>query len=132
MCQGGWVSWEQALKRLTQVDIAIVCTQAPHYVLDAADMTCLMPQRGGRPLVLVDLAVPRNVDPQVAGQPGIRLYDIDALQQHAQRGVVQRMQEVERCEALVQEQVGHFSRWWQDASRVEETGCRSVLAASAA
>ncbi len=107
LCRGGWVSWDQALKCLAQVDIAIVCTQAPHYVLDTADLVMLLPQRQGRPLVLIDLAVPRNVDPLVAREPSVRLYDIDTLQRIAQETVAKREQQIEPCEAIIQEQVGY-------------------------
>jgi len=84
LCQAGWLSWEQALKHLRHVDIAIVCTQAPHYVIDEADVGAVLPFRGGRPLFIIDLAVPRNVDPAVKGYRGVSLYNMDEVQSIAQ------------------------------------------------
>ena len=130
LCQTGWLAWEQALSHLSHVDIAIVCTQAPHYVIDAADAATFLPQRGGRSLCLIDLAVPRNVDPSLRRQAGIRLYDIDDLQTIAQTALTQRQQERERCEALIQEQVRYFLRRELPISQKEDLPCRSVEAFS--
>jgi len=123
LCRGGWLSWEQALKRLAHVDIAIVCTQAPHYVMDQADLDLVAPQRGARPLVLIDLAVPRNIDPSLKERPGIHLYNIDDLHTMAQTVVTQRRQELERCDTLVQDQVRHFLRMWPQHRDEEEHPC---------
>ena len=127
LCQSGWLSWEQALKHLAHVDIAIVCTQAPHYVIDQGDLDAVAAQRGSRPLCLVDLAVPRNVEPSLARHPGVRLYNIDDLQTITQAAQSQREQERERCDALIQEQVNRFSHWWMAVShKKEDVPCRSV------
>ena len=109
-CNGGWLSWEQALACLTHVDLAIVCTQAPHYVLDANDTAAILPQRCGRPLHLIDLAVPRNIDPLLKRLPGIQLHDIEDIQAFVQQGLVARTQEADRCTALVEHHVGDFER----------------------
>lgn len=108
LCRGGWLSWEHAIAHLAHIDLAIVCTQAPHYVVDVEDLPSFLPQRRGRPLVMVDLAVPRNVDPALKPHPGIHLYDMDDLQTIAQDALARREGELDRCEALIQEQAGHF------------------------
>jgi glutamyl-tRNA reductase len=108
LCQGGWLSWEQALKHLAHVDIAIVCTQAPHYVIDQGDLETIRPERHGRPLCLIDLAVPRNIDPALKSEPGVHLYDIDGLQATAEAGRAARAQELVRCDELIDGQVRHF------------------------
>ena len=108
ICQGGWLAWEQAITRLAHVDIAIVCTQAPHYVIDEADMASILPQRNQRPLLLVDLAVPRNVDPALRWMPGIRLCDMDDLQGIVLANMAARGQEVARCGTIIREQVDHL------------------------
>lgn len=110
LCRGGWLSWEQALTHLAHVDIAIVCTQAPHFVVNQDDAPQFLPQRNGRPLCLIDLAVPRNVDPALKGRAGLTLYNIDDLQTIAQQGLAARQQEVARCEGLIQRQVELFHR----------------------
>ncbi|MBI2495196.1 MAG: glutamyl-tRNA reductase [Candidatus Omnitrophica bacterium] len=138
LCQSGWLSWEQALSHLVHVDIAIVCTQAPHYVVDRADLeTVLAPRRAARwphPLLLIDLAVPRNVDPTIRHQPGVLLYNIDDLQSIAQGAVERREQEVATCAAIVQEQVAHLWRGWNRMPRADKdkegTPCRPIDALS--
>jgi len=124
LCQGGWLSWERARGHLAHVDIAIVCTQAPHYVIDQADLDAVAAQRGSRPLCLIDLAVPRNVDPAITRQAGTHLYNIDDLQAVAHGALATRQQELARCETLIQEQVGHFVRWRSE----EVIPCRLVAA----
>ena len=111
LCQGGWLSWEQAVRHLAHVDLAIVCTQAPHYVIDEADVAAILPQRGSRTLLIIDLAVPRNVDPAIRTRPGIQLYNIDDLQAITQENMAARKQELPRCEAIIQEQVDRLLRW---------------------
>jgi glutamyl-tRNA reductase len=125
LCSGGWVSWERAREHLAHVDIAIVCTQAPHYVLDDADLSAIVSQRGSRPLLLVDLAVPRNVDPALAQRPGISVYNIDDLQAAIEATQAQRRDALASCEWLVQRQVGRFQDWWQEPDTGQEvTSCR--------
>ncbi len=130
VCRGGWVSWEQARAHVAHVDLAIVCTQAPHYVLDASDVEAVRASRGSRPLVLIDLAVPRNIDPRVAQEPGVELYNIDELQMLTQRTLATRQEEQAQCEALIQDQVDYVWRWWQSRNDTEVRSCRFVEACS--
>ena len=131
LCQAGWLSWEQALKHLRHVDIAIVCTQAPHYVIDEADVGAVLPFRGGRPLFIIDLAVPRNVDPAVKGYRGVSLYNMDEVQSIAQGALMQRQKERARCEPLIQAQAAHFWRGWKNPpSNKEAVPCPAVAASS--
>ena len=111
LCRGGWVSWERARQHLPTVDIAIVCTQAPHYVLDRSDMAAIMPARRSRPLCLIDLSVPRNIDPSVSHQPGVRLYNVDDLEAIASTSLRVRQQEIASCLAIIEGQVRHFASW---------------------
>ena len=127
LCQAGWLSWEEALHHLPDVDLAIICTQAPHYVIDQADVAAVLPQREGRVLGLIDLAVPRNVDPALKGHPGIRLYDMDDLQAMAQHTLALRQQERVRCEMLINEQVRYLVHRRQSRPQ-EESACRSIAA----
>jgi glutamyl-tRNA reductase len=114
LCRSGWLSWEQALAHLAHVDIAVICTQAPHYVIDQNDLQPLLPRLAQRPLCLIDLAVPRNVDPSVKQLPGVHLYDIDDLQGMAQAALAKRREELVQCGTLVDEQGRHFMQWWQE------------------
>jgi len=130
LCQGGWLSWEEAVKHLAHVDIAIVCTQAPHYVIDADDIETIRASRNGRPLVLIDLAVPRNIDPAVAKTSGVRLYNIDDLQGIACLALAQRRGALTGCEAIIEQQVEHLAHWWKVTAHKEAAACRLVESCS--
>lgn len=98
---------------LRGADIAIVSTAAPGYVLTAADAAEAAAGRAS-PLVLIDISVPRNVDPEAGRVPGVRLYDIDDLQAVVDENLRQRQQEVPRVEAMIQDEVAAFSRWLEE------------------
>src|SRR5690606_3788825 len=98
---------------LRGADIAIVSTAAPGYVLTAADAAEAAAGRAS-PLVLIDISVPRNVDPEAGRVPGVRLYDIDDLHAVVDENLRQRQQEVPRVEAMIQDEVAAFSRWLEE------------------
>ncbi len=126
LCQGQCLSWEQAIAHLAHVDIAVVCTQAPHYVIDAGDLETILPQRQGRALCLIDLAVPRNIDPALSAQPGVRLYNVDDLQTLAQGALQQRRQALARCTELIDEQVTQCLRRLTPSAQQEGPLCEPV------
>ena len=70
-----------------------------------------MRKRGNRPVFVIDLAVPRDVDPAVNNLDGVYLYDIDALQSIAAESMAIRRQELSECERLIERHVGEFSGW---------------------
>ena len=123
LCQSGWLSWEQALKHLAHVDIAIVCTQAPHYVIDAADLDAVSAERQGRPLCLIDLAVPRNIDPVLRTKPAIQLYDIDDLQAMTQEAITQRQHALVQGDQLIGRQVDQIWARWHAVAQREAAAC---------
>jgi glutamyl-tRNA reductase len=85
------------------VDILISSTSAPHYVIDRQRLQPLMPTRGGRPLLLIDIAVPRDIEPEVNFMENVFLYNIDDLQAIADDYKKQRLVEVARCESIIRE-----------------------------
>ena len=88
-----------------RIDIAISSTSAPHYVLDRARLEPLMRTRRNRPLLLIDIAVPRDIDPEVNTIENVFLYNIDNLQLIADDALSQRQEEIARCEAIIRERV---------------------------
>ncbi len=86
-----------------EIDIVISSTAAPHYVLDRAKLEPLMKLRRNRPLLLIDIAVPRDVEPEVNLMPNVYLYNIDDLQAIAEQSLKQRKEEVARCEEIIRE-----------------------------
>jgi glutamyl-tRNA reductase len=85
------------------IDIAISSTAAPDYVLDRARLEPLMQNRQQRPLLLIDLAVPRDIDPEVNFMENVYLYNVDDLQSIAADYLKQRQQEIARCEQIIRE-----------------------------
>jgi glutamyl-tRNA reductase len=71
----------------------------------------MMRQRAGRPLFIIDLAVPRDIEPSVNALDGVFLYDIDSLQEIANRSVTVRQREIEHCEQIIDTHVAHFVGW---------------------
>jgi glutamyl-tRNA reductase len=88
-----------------KVDIAISSTSAPHYILDRARLEPLMKARQHRPLLLIDIAVPRDIDPEANLLENVYLYNIDDLQAIADDYLKLRREEVARCEAIIAEKV---------------------------
>ena len=98
---GRAIHFDEWSKEFGAVDIIISSTSAPHYVIDPARIGPLMKSRQGRSLLLIDIAVPRDIDPSVSGLDGVYLYNIDDLQLIAEDYQRQRRAEVARCEEIV-------------------------------
>src|SRR5690606_8520423 len=96
-----------------RADIAIVSTAAPGYLLTAGMAAAAAAGRAG-PLLVIDISVPRNVDPAAGQVAGISLHDIDDLQAVVDENLRQREQEVPRVEAMIQDEVAAFSRWLEE------------------
>lgn len=92
--------WEQEFEK---VDIIISSTSSPHYVLDRARLAPLMKLRRNRPLLLIDIAVPRDIEPEVNFLGNVYLYNIDDLQAIADDYLKQRQDEIARCETIIRE-----------------------------
>ena len=85
------------------IDIVISSTSAPHYILDRAKLRPLMKRRKNRPLLLIDIAVPRDIEPEVNLLENVYLYNIDDLQAIADDYLKQRQVEIARCQAIITE-----------------------------
>ncbi|MBX3731038.1 MAG: glutamyl-tRNA reductase [Verrucomicrobiae bacterium] len=94
--------WEREFARL---DILISSTSAPHFILDFPRLERLLVGRPARPLLLVDLAVPRDIDPEIKRLDGVFLANVDDLQAIADEHVRNRREELARCDAIVRERV---------------------------
>ncbi len=97
---------------LAQADVVVTATGAPSFVLDRPTVEEAMAHRPQRPLVIVDIAVPRDVDPQVAQVPLVRLLDIDDLGDVIpEEG--RSLKALAQAEAIVQEEVEQFWAWYR-------------------
>jgi glutamyl-tRNA reductase len=102
---GRAVPFDQWAAELGRVDIAIASVSAPHYLLDRARLEPVLKARRNRPLLLIDLGVPRNIEPEVNSLENVFLYNIDDLQAIADEYLKQRQEEVTRCEQIIREKV---------------------------
>jgi glutamyl-tRNA reductase len=102
---------ERIDEQLAAVDVVIASTNAPGLVLDAETVAEALRGRRGRRLVLVDLAVPRDLDPAIAELDGCYLYDIDDLEQIVVETLSLRRREAERAEAIVAVEAEKFHEW---------------------
>lgn len=102
---GRAVDFEHWSREFEHIDIVISSTSAPHYVLDRVKLEPLMKVRKHRPLLLVDIAVPRDIDPEVNFLEAVYLYNIDDLQAIADDYLRQRHEEIARCEEIIRSKV---------------------------
>ena len=100
---GRAVPFNEWAGEFANIDIVVSSTSAPHYILDRARLQPLMKLRRNRPLLLVDIAVPRDIEPEVNFLENIFLYNIDDLQAIADDYLKQRQEEIVRCEKIIAE-----------------------------
>src|SRR5689334_9728934 len=93
---------------LETADILITSTGAPHTLISPEMVKETMKRREGRPLVLIDIAVPRDVDPEVATIPHVKLYDIDHLNAQLENSLAERMAEVPQVRNILDEELNLF------------------------
>ncbi len=104
-------SFDALPAELTRADIVISSTSSPHTLLGAEELALVTGDRRGRPLLLVDLAVPRDIDPACAELPGVTLLDIDGLQTQVRRHISVRKAEARGAEGIVEEEIQGFAGW---------------------
>jgi glutamyl-tRNA reductase len=97
--------WEDALH---EADVIISSTSAPHFIIKPELLDRVMRQRRWEPMLVIDIAVPRDVDPEVNKIEGVYLYDIDALQAIADDGRRERQRALAACEQIIEEQLAKF------------------------
>jgi glutamyl-tRNA reductase len=103
--QGTPVEYARFTAMLPEVDILITSSGAPHYILHKDEMQRVRAARRNKPMFLIDIAVPRNIEPSVNDLDNIFLYDIDDLQEVVNANLRERMKEADHAEELVKEEV---------------------------
>jgi glutamyl-tRNA reductase len=101
------------LDALQSADIAVTATGSPDFVLTPAVVASAMQRRSGHPLLLIDIAVPRDVHPGVASIAGVTLIDIDRLKLHIEEKLEVRRQAVPAVEEIIGEFIERFRQWYQ-------------------
>jgi glutamyl-tRNA reductase len=115
---GRVVDFGELAEALTTVDVMLTSTGATDTVVDRDDVEEVMAHRGGRPLLIVDVAVPRDVDPSVTTLDGVTLLDMDDLRSFAEAGIAERRREIAVVQRLVDDEV---ARYFEDLAAREVT-----------
>lgn len=99
------VKFENFFEYLKEVDIVISSTSAPHFVITKGDLSRLMRQRNQRPIFLIDLGLPRNIDPEAGRLDNIYLYNIDDLARVRDANLEERMRQAKRAEEIIEKSI---------------------------
>jgi glutamyl-tRNA reductase len=108
---GRAVKFDRLVDEMASADIVISSTGAPHYVIKREDIKQVMSRRRHRPIFLIDIAVPRDIDPKVNDLDNIYLYDIDDLQSVVDSNLVERTREAKEAEKIIKIEVETFLAW---------------------
>lgn len=110
---GEAVDFDSGLEAALDVDIVVTSTGAPHYVIHPWETQRAMRERGGRPLVFIDIAVPRDVDPDVSDIQGVTVYNIDDLEEVVDEHKQERQKEAHQAEAIIEEEIAAIREKFQ-------------------
>lgn len=108
---GSAVRYDELFERMQEADIVISSTAATHYVITKEQVAAALKGRKGNPLFLIDIAVPRDIDPAVNELADVFLYDIDDLNDVVEANIEERLREARRAEVIIAEEMVAFERW---------------------
>ena len=109
--QGAVVVYDQWCDALAEADIVISSVEAPNYILRSGDIDQLRRKRGAGPLFLIDIGVPRNIDPAIKELENVFLYDIDSLQALVNETLHRRTEELPKVETIVDDVLKELQQW---------------------
>ncbi len=110
---GEAIRFEDCMAALARADIVVSSTGAPHTILHRKDIESLLPGRRNRPLFLIDIAVPRDIDEDVEHLSNVFLYNVDHLEAIVRENVRMREKDLARCEEIIGEEAGNLLSRWQ-------------------
>ena len=108
---GRAAGFEELGARIAEADIVITSTGSPEPIIRARDLRAVLRSRKNRPMFFIDIAVPRDIDPDVNGLDNVYLYDIDDLREVVEENLAGRREEAAKAEAILDEEVALFSHW---------------------
>jgi glutamyl-tRNA reductase len=103
--------YDDFLKEMVHTDIVLCSTGAPHYLIRYEDVHRLIQLRKNRPVFLIDISVPRNIDPEINEIDNVYLYNIDDLESVVKANLHARQNEAEKAEEIIAEETAAFNRW---------------------
>ncbi|HET9121606.1 MAG TPA: glutamyl-tRNA reductase, partial [Solirubrobacterales bacterium] len=108
---GNAVRIDELPTQLASADIVVSTTNSPHHLIERSELQQMMSQRDGAPLLLIDLAVPRDIDPECREIEGVSLYDVDEVQAIVERNASGREAEARRAGGIIDAELSRFERW---------------------
>jgi glutamyl-tRNA reductase len=105
------VRFDEFIQELVRSDIVICSTGAPDYILKKGQMQRVMRERKQRQVFIIDISVPRNIDPEINELDNVYLYNIDDLQGVVDGNIFERQKEAEKAEKIVEEEIDTFLKW---------------------
>ncbi|MFZ5632744.1 MAG: glutamyl-tRNA reductase [Bacillota bacterium] len=108
---GRAVRFDDLFGCMARADIVISCTSASHYVVRKSEVDEVMKRRGGKKIMIIDIAVPRDIDPAVAGIEGVALYDVDDLQNVVDQNLSERKKAAVEAEKIIEEEIDEIMKW---------------------
>lgn len=114
--RGKVILFDNFTLELRYADIVICSTGASDYVLNKEQMHVIMKERKQRPMFIIDISVPRNIDPEINDLDNVYLYDVDNLQGIVDTNVQERAREADKAEQIVDEEIGSFLKWTSSLS----------------
>lgn len=108
---GEAIAFSDLFNQLEKVDIIISSTGAHEAVIRAKDIRSVLKKRKNRPMFFIDIAVPRDIDPDVNGLDNVYLYDIDDLKEVVEENLAQRQEEAQKARSIVEGETQTFSKW---------------------
>jgi glutamyl-tRNA reductase len=108
---GHAVRFEELPEEMERADIVVSSTSSPHHVVEHESLTEVMALRPGRPLLLIDLAVPRDIHPSCRDLPNVSVHDMDDLQALVERNASGRESEAKLAERVLRTELARFERW---------------------
>ncbi|HWJ43119.1 MAG TPA: glutamyl-tRNA reductase, partial [Solirubrobacterales bacterium] len=108
---GGAVRFDELPEQLGNADIVVSATNSPHHIVERDGLEAVMDQRPERPLLAIDLAVPRDIEPACREIAGVTVHDIDDVQQIVERNESGREAEARLAERILEAELDRFERW---------------------
>lgn len=108
---GRAVGFDLLPDELRNADIVISCTAASHYVLRTDNCGVMLRERNGRRIIMIDIAVPRDIDPELGKIPGVYIYDIDDLQDVMASSLLEQQKAIAAAEKIIADELVKFSEW---------------------
>lgn len=109
--KGKAYSFSELIERLPEVDIVITSTGSPEPIIRARDIKDVLKKRKYKPMFFIDIAVPRDIDPDINSLDNVYLYDIDDLKEVVEENKAQRQSEAEKAREIISAEVVKFGRW---------------------